>query len=539
MRQKKSIFLTPVDDDEITKAINQLKSKGSTGTDGISNALIKENYKIFIKPLKHIINLIFESAIVPDHFKVSVVIPIYKTGNAKLTENYRPISLINNIAKIFEKCLKNRIYEFLEHNDLLNDKQFGFRKNKSTQSAILCLCDDILRNFDNGSKTLAIFLDLKKAFDTVPHKLLLDKLEKYGIRGKCWEIIFNYLSNRRQRTKIGETLSDEKTIQIGLPQGTVLAPILFLIYINDLLNLNINGKIISYADDTVVIFEGQNWNDIEKCANVEFGKVRRWLNQNLLTLNINKTKYMTFSPTNRGQPGYNLKVELHEPNCSVYDNQGTMFCNCDNPDELQSTVCMKYLGVLLDNNLKWKEHTAALAKKLKCTLPKFYDLRNIVSYKILEMVYNALVDSLLNYAIVAWGGTYPANLKTLEIVHKHILKILNKKNKYTPTSQLYNDVPQTPLLLKFCIACILHVHLTSPTSTQISHCHNTRALVDQQLTIPKISTTANHLYHLFIAPKLYNAIPKNIRNIKSRCLFYVECKKFVLKNRMTFLSFFG
>jgi len=158
-----SIFLNPVDDEEITKAINQLKAKGSSGTDGISNALLKKHYKIFIKPLKYIVNLIFKSGVVPKHFKISVVVPIYKSGDKLLTENYRPISLINNISKIFEKCLKTRIYNFIEVNKVISNKQYGFRKNLSTQDAILCLCDKIMKNFDKNKKKSCNFLRSKES----------------------------------------------------------------------------------------------------------------------------------------------------------------------------------------------------------------------------------------------------------------------------------------------------------------------------------------------------------------------------------------
>lgn len=242
--EKKLYDLNPASENEVIELIASLKPNSSPGLDGIPTTLIKTYHKYLVKPIVSIINKIYKTGIVPRAFKHSIIIPVHKNNEKDLLTNYRPISLISNIAKIFEKSLKVRLVNFIESNNILSSEQYGFRQGKGTEDAIYKFTTEITEALDNNKKVTSVFLDLAKAFDTVPHDRLLEKMYRIGFRGKVLEVLSSYIKNRKQTVKLQSELSKPTYVLIGTPQGTVLGPILFLLYINDMLELKLNGKIL-------------------------------------------------------------------------------------------------------------------------------------------------------------------------------------------------------------------------------------------------------------------------------------------------------
>ena len=242
--------MRPTDEEEIFKIINGMKPKKSAGHDGLSSIYLKLFIYEIVRPLTIIINKSLVTGIVPDLMKLAKVIPIYKSKNKKLFSNYRPISLLPVLSKVLEKVVHKRLYSFMSKKQIFFESQYGFRDKHSTTDAITELCSNILYGFDKKESTLAVFLDLSKAFDTIDHKILLNKLEYYGIHGTPLQWFKSYLSNRKQFVEYNKFNSKICTIDCGVPQGSVLGPLLFILYTNDLPKCINKSKSILFADDT-------------------------------------------------------------------------------------------------------------------------------------------------------------------------------------------------------------------------------------------------------------------------------------------------
>ena len=292
---QQSFFLFPTTENEVISTINSLNTNSAPGPDDLDNCLLKIINKYIALPLVHIFNLSFNVGYFPDDLKLSHIIPLLKNGDKSVLTNYRPISLTSNIGKTLEKIVKFRLVKYLDKFNIISKNQFGFRQGRGTHDAHFELTKFIVNSLDEGKRCIAVFLDLAKAFDTVSHPLLLKKLESIGIRGVALDWFTTYLTNRKQRVKIDHHLGDKAVVEFGIPQGTVLGPILYLIYANDLCNINIQGQIISFADDTALLFQANTWEGVVRLAEGELGRIKKWLNDNLLTLNFSKTKFLAFS----------------------------------------------------------------------------------------------------------------------------------------------------------------------------------------------------------------------------------------------------
>ncbi|CAG9137934.1 unnamed protein product [Plutella xylostella] len=345
------------------------------------------------------------------------VCPIYKSGDKNDVTNYRPISLLTSLSKILEKVVNNQLLKFLEKESLLHDHQFGFRRGRSTEDAVANLVDHVAKKLDSGERCVGVFLDLAKAFDTVSRPILLKKMASYGIQGLALDWFRSYLSDRKQRIGINNTFSELKTIGFGVPQGSVLGPTLFLLYINDLNQISLpNATTFSFADDTAVIFHGHSWEDVVALAELGMRRIATWLQCNLLTLNATKTKYLAFHITERTAPTKTINIKIHQ--CSR-DRAGSP-CNCP---QLERVSYLKYLGVVLDDRLVWDKQIEAVRGRIRKLTFCFKQLKMIANKDLIRLTYTALVQSILTYCIVVWGGAGVSYMIAAERAQRFVLKI--------------------------------------------------------------------------------------------------------------------
>ena len=330
----------------------------------------------------------------PDKLKWARVIPIYKKGAHNEPSNYRPISLLSVFGKLFEKLMFKRLYEYLDNLNTFYPVQFGFREKHST-NALISMTESIKSTIDNGDYGCGVFNDLKKAFDTVNHSILLKKMEHYGIRGIALNWFTSYLSNRKQYVSVNGHTSEHLNISCGVPQGSVLGPLLFLIYINDLPNVTRHLSFYLFADDTNIYFEAKDLETLQKIMKRELRHVKKWLEANKLALNVEKTNFVVF----------------HSPAKKVTELVILKF-GCK---KITGASHVKFLSVLLDETLSWRSHLVELSRKLARSVSIFYKLRHYVPLDILISIYYALFYPFLTYGIVVWGATYENLLKPVLI----------------------------------------------------------------------------------------------------------------------------
>ena len=509
---KNSMYLKPVNESELVRHISSLKNNSAPGEDGISTQFIKKLHKYFLKPLVHIINLIFRTGTIPAYFKSSIVVPIFKSGNKEHITNYRPISFINNFSKLFEKVLKERLISYFKTNNILSEKQFGFVENMSTSDAMYEIISEITNSMNKGNKTLGIFLDLAKAFDTVPHDLLLKTLSHYGIRGPVSDVFESYLTGRQQIVRINNVRSDSRVITMGIPQGTVLGPILFITYLNPLLKeLEISGSLLSYADDTVLVFSGNCWNEVRDAAVNGITDIKRWFDSFQLSLNLGKTVFISFSPTEKDRPNFSELIV--------------------NGNIIQSTDHVKYLGVIVDCHLKWNLHVEKITLSVKRLLHKFYILREFLNQKILISIYKSLVESIFRYGILVWGGMYKSALQPLNILQNYILKIIFRKPKLYHTVSLYSENILNIRCLFILTVSKYMTKLNQLGLTEIvTHNFNTRVKQKGNLPLPYNKKTLSLKSIVHLGPTIYNTLPLNIRQIKNDKSFNIKCAHHIFHN---------
>lgn len=520
-----SFVLLDTDEAEIERIIMGLKVDSAVGWDNISNKILKQFKDLLVPPLTVIFNKCLNTGVFPKCLKKAVVVPVYKSGSKDQVTNYRPISLLPSMSKILEKIINNRLYKYLEDKSILSTQQFGFRPKMSTDDAVHHLTAYLAQELDKGNHTVGIFLDLAKAFDTVSIPILLRKLEAIGIRDIQLKLFKSYLEERTQCVKIGNVVSDdEKSTDFGIPQGSILGPSLFLIYINDLCNLNLDhGHIVCYADDTALLFSADSVENVYKYAQNGFNVINKWLQNNSLTLNADKTNYVKFSMRKQKLIGTNTTLYAHYHNCTTCTNNQ---CACPS---IKMSRTVKYLGIIIDDTLSFKDHIETVNNRIRKLIFVFKKLRYIADPKIIRQVYFALCQSILTYCITTWGGASKTLLLIIERAQRAILKVSTFRPFLFPTNLLYKKCEVLTVRQLFIMGIVLKQHSELTYSTEVTNKRRKDIVCPQNHT--KHAFTSK--FYLFLGPLLYNRL-----NAKANIydLNQVNCKK-VLKETLQKMSY--
>ena len=496
----RDIHLVPVTTDQIKKIIQNFQSKNSAGHDLISQKLLKNIINEISDCLSKLINRSIEEQTYPDILKISKIIPVHKTNCKDEVCNYRPISLLSSFNKVFETKIKQDLVHFLETNNVFFKLQYGFRKYHNTIQMLTNIHDEIINNMLNKQKTLGIFLDLKKAFDSIDIDILIDKLSYYGINGPYQHLISSYLTERKSFTYVNNTYSECNNVKYGVPQGSVIGPILFLLYINDIQAISDKCKIYCFADDTSIFCSADNYNDLETQANNALTKVYKWLCINKLTLNFDKTNFIIFS---KRPPNINLNLHIGDT-------------------KIKNVASTKYLGLNIKQDMKWQIHINNVINKLNQLIPIFYSIRNIISTEKKLIIYNALVTSKINYGLELYGRKNTKWLCLLQKTQNKLLKILFQKNILYSTNSLHYNLKILKVidLQKLRLALLIFdnkINLIIKTKYTLRDKMNIALTSDAYQYINKISDSAIIVW---------NDLPSRIKIIENRNLF----KKMAIEN---------
>ena len=370
----------------VIKLLNGLSNCKATGLDKISGRILKVATNSIAPSLTHIFNHGLISNCFPDEWKMARLVPIHKKGPRDLIENYRPISILPTISKIMERILYEQIYQYLSDNSLLTEHQYGFGKMHSTVSALLDSTNSWYVNMDRKMFNLVDLLDLKKAFDTIVHRILLSKLELYGITGNALSMIRSYLSGRNKKCRLSDKMSTARRIKCGIPQGSILGPLLFLIYIyiNDLPQCLSHATARLFADDTNLTVAGISIQEIESNMNRDLAYVNEWLLANKLSLNVVKTEFILIGSAQK------LNSIVIQPNIEI------------NQVKINQVGNATVLGVEIDDRLSWDSHIDKVAKKVTSGIGAIRKIRDLVDRETLISVCNALINPHFDYCSEVW-----------------------------------------------------------------------------------------------------------------------------------------
>lgn len=344
------------------------------------------------------------------------MIPVYKEGDESDPSNYRPISMLPIFNKILELLIYRRLLSFLNANDFFYSKQYGFRERSGTHTAVYEVLNEIYLKLDDGLAVSALFLDLRKAFDCVDHSILMQKLFHAGIRGAPLNLLRDYLTNRQQCVVLGQSMSVLRPIEIGIPQGSVLGPLMFLIYINDICRLPVTGNATLFADDTGLFYSARSVSDNISRINVDLEIVRDFLDNNKLSLNVGKTKVV------------HVKCRGGRPDDSIVLDGFT----------IDPVRVYKYLGLLIDERVSWDAQVSKLCGKLSSVCGVLCKLKHVLPKSVLMKIYFALAHSCLMYLPVAWGSATKKLLKQLQVLQSRCLKHACKLPLRCPTVELFS-----------------------------------------------------------------------------------------------------
>ena len=486
--------------------------------DNISARLLKCGAQSISHSITKLFNLSIRSGKFPGIWKCSKVSALFKSGDRTNATNYRPISILPTLSKILERVLHSQLHEYLNSTNLLSNNQFGFRSKRSTATALSSFADEVLLNMEKGHICGAVFLDLTKAFDTVDHGILMSKLSSVGVSPSALEWFKSYLSNRKQRTSCENELSDALPVTFGVPQGNILGPLLFLVYINDLPAVIEHSEVSLYADDTVLYCFSKEPRQLESKLNEDLYNVALWLKANKLTLNLSKTKSMLI--------GSNRKLaNVSSLSLSIFD--------CD----LDSVKKFKYLGIILASDFTWSDHVEYVISKVNQRLGLLRRIKHLLPFTARLLFYNSLVLPVFDYGDLVWGDKNNVTLMNdLQVLQNKAAKIILDRPLYSSATDALVTLKWLNLeQRRFYHRCIyiykcINGHMDhSMNLLTNSDIHNYNTRNKDMLRLPRVTRNSGKQRVRHHSLKDWNKLERETRNAPNIAIF----------KRNVFASFFN
>jgi hypothetical protein len=487
---------------DIEKIIDKIRIDVATGNDNISAKIIKD-IKTTISPiLTKLINIGYETNNFPNCMKQAIIKPIHKKESTDDISNYRPISILPTLSKVFERAAVDQLTKYLEENKLLCKNQHAYRKSHSTITCLVELLNHIYQLLDRKLFSAIVSMDLSKAFDSINHKLLLKKLATFGLAKSSISWIKSYLTNRKQTTKFKRYKSKEETVLSGIPQGSILGPLLFLVFSNDLAEVfTEETKMVAYADDSQLVVNAKNMTELKIKIERVIQIAQNWYVNNSMENNLGKTEILVF---NRGRNTQNLQITIYHD---------------DEKITIKSKQFIKVLGVIIDSKLNWTNQIKAVKNKAMNTTRNIHRINHLLPLEVRTNLYHAVISPLFNYADIVWGGCTKQDSKSLQRIQNFAAKSITGNRKYDSASDSLRKLNLLNLEQRRQVheTVFTHKALLEKSTENINNQYkdhlssaNTRQANSKKLTIPLHKTAKFESSPLYRSVKSWNSCPSNL-----------------------------
>lgn len=502
---------------EISNILETLDVGKATGIDGISSFILSQTSKELAKYIEILINQMLTYGKYPLKLKETIVYPIHKKDSKLNKENYRPVSVTNSLDKVIEEALLNQLNDFFSKHEILDRYQYGFKKRRSCEDILSKVLSIVSNIIDKRRTSIMISLDLSKAFDTVNHKILLAKLEHYGIRSKAYELLEDFLNNRVQYVKVNNAISFIGHLKRGIPQGTQKGPTLFSIYTNDMKELETHSRILKFADDTVLVFDidPSQLEEASKQIHEDITLINEYYENNRLTLNLKKAQALIF-----GNVPQSLRTVLNDFKITPVEN-------------------MKYLGIMIDDKLNFQTALSTLRKSLNQAIGAAYVMRQTLTVKPLMDFYFGHFQSHVTYCNFFLIRLTSKDIADLQILQNKILKLIHNLPPRTNTHEIYDKYAKNvlPIMgLIFKSICVMIKKSLIEQDAALVHIEQLRSNRVNKLKIMNYNTKIRGNDIEIIGVQIYNSLPDELRLIGSLNLFKSRIKSFLLSKNSSLAS---
>lgn len=511
----KSMRLKMATDEDIKRLIHKLDDNKSPGADKIRAKDVKYACTAIAPAIKNLINSSIRTGQYPDFLKLGIIRPIYKKGDHTTYSNYRPITILSCIDKIFEKFLGDQIQNYLQKNSIISSKQYGFQRNKSTSQLLANFADEIYNHLDKKKHILIVFIDYSKAFDTLSHTTINVKNDLCGIRGPLQRLLQNYHKNRKSLVKIDNVDSTQFLITEGTAQGSVIGPIEYLIYVNDMPSVAQKCSMYQFADDTAIIAAHNDLTEAQKMLQDDFNSICKWSHDAGLVLNTDKTKLLHVRSSHIKSP-HSPTITAHTHDCM---HSRCSSCCCPS---LELVRHIKYVGLIVDDRFSWSKHIDSICAKLRALLSKFKILKHRLPTHILLILYKTMVESIVTYGLSTYGRASPYLTNEIHKLQERILKsivplAIKLECRSNPLKLFsYCKTMPLPTLFDYYILKGYNKLQNKLSLTKICHKITTRKTTQNKYYIPKFNNKNGQRTASYLIPTKLNELPCEIR------LYYQE-----------------